>query len=240
MSMLEKFKNFEVKEEDWLSDADKRFLENWQKQYETMMQFYQDVYNQSKEVEYNIDLSFIPQYSSLRLENFQEEILKMVCAIQIGYPNQIYTHFQRSYQIELEFNKNLLSKKYQTPYKVTEEQVEKLFALQDYHDHVSDILNQTGGQTFNDLARQQLKEELKKACFNQYSSTWKISLKGKVLKYTGLDFSEWFHSYSSDDKFITIFSQSLGYFIFGKAVIPHQLFSFQIRSLRLKKKLAMQ
>ncbi len=39
MSMLKKFKNFEVKEEDWLSDADKRFLENLQKQYETMMQF---------------------------------------------------------------------------------------------------------------------------------------------------------------------------------------------------------
>lgn len=100
MSMLEKFKNFEVKEEDQISDADKQFLENWQKQYKTMMQFYRDVYAQSKEVEHNMDPSSIPHYSSLRLENFRDKVLKIVCEIQREYPNQIYSHFRRVYQME--------------------------------------------------------------------------------------------------------------------------------------------
>lgn len=100
MSMLEKFKNFEVKEEDQISDADKRFLENWEKQYESVIQFYRDVYAQSKEVENNMDPTSIPQYSSLRLENFQDKVLKMVCEIQREYPDHIYSHFRRGYQIE--------------------------------------------------------------------------------------------------------------------------------------------
>lgn len=222
MSMLEKFKNFEVKEEDQISDADKRFLENWEKQYESVIRFYRDVYTQSKEVENNMDPTSIPQYSSLRLENFRDIVLKMVCKIQREYPNHIYSHFRRGYQIEIKSNEDLLSEKYQVPYKATEEQVEKLFTLQDYHAYVADILNQTGGQTFDDLARQQLKGKMKEACLD-YNSNWKISLKGKTLKYTGWAFREWFQSYTSEDNFITLFSQVLGYFIFGGPVMPHEL-----------------
>lgn len=222
MSMLEKFKNFEVKEEDQISDADKRFLENWEKQYESVIRFYRDVYTQSKEVENNMDPTSIPQYSSLRLENFRDKVLKMVCKIQREYPNHIYSHFRRGYQIEIKSNEDLLSEKYQVPYKATEEQVEKLFTLQDYHAYVADILDQTGGQTFDDLARQQLKGKMKEACLD-YDSNWKISLKGKTLKYTGWAFREWFRSYTSEDNFITLFSQVLGYFIFGRNVMPHEL-----------------
>lgn len=222
MSMLEKFKNFEVKEEDQISDADKRFLENWEKQYESVIQFYRDVYAQSKEVENNMDPTSIPQYSSLRLENFQDKVLKMVCEIQREYPDHIYSHFRRGYQIEIKSNEDLLSEKYQVPYKATEEQVEKLFTLQDYHAYVADILDQTGGQTFDDLARQQLKGKMKEACLD-YNSNWTISLKGKTLKYTGWAFSEWFSRYTSEDKFIIKFSQALGYFIFGGPVMPYEL-----------------
>lgn len=222
MSILEKFKNFEVKEEDQISDADKRFLENWEKQYESVIQFYRNVYEQSKDTERHMDLSFIPQYSSFRLEDFRDKVLETICAIQSQYPDHIYSHFRRGYQIEIKSNKDLLSEKYQVPYKATEEQVEKLFTLQDYHAYVADILNQTGGQTFDDLARQQLKEKMKEACLD-YNSNWKISLKGKTLKYTGWAFSEWLQSYTSEDKFIIKFSQALGYFIFGRNVIPYEL-----------------
>ncbi len=222
MSMLEKFKNFEVKEEDQISDADKRFLENWQTQYKTVMQFYRNVYEQAKNTEHHMDLSFVPEYSSFRLEDFQDEVLKMVCAIQRQFPGYIYSHFRSEYRIELKSNEDLLSEKYQAPYRAAEEQVDKLFALQDYHDCVADILEQIGGQSFDDFARQQMKENMKSACLD-YNHNWRISLKGKVLKYTGYAFSEWFDRYTSEDQFIIKVSQALGYFIFERNVIPYEL-----------------
>lgn len=214
---LKNLKNFTVKEETQISPEDKAFLEKHQSLYENALSFYESVYELYQKAISKSEFSDSTKYPLFQLNEVSEYICSQVNAIQLQFINQIYSFFQRKYRLNLDSHNWEWNEKFSDYYNLSDEDIREKLKKMNYMDIVADILSQTGGMSFWDLSKQQLKEKMKDAC-KSYLGQWQISLKGATLKYTGWTMRKtWNGNYSYDydvPDFVKLLPEVLSEFLY--------------------------
>lgn len=221
MSILGKFNDFVIGEENRISAEDKAFLEKSQQHYEKALLYYSRIsalYQEERE-SYTKDFLDDYHYSVFKVDDCN--VYKKISSLQDEYISSIYSYFERTYKVNIERIKlDSFREDYQqiSRYDVNKDRAAKLLAKQHYQPFVDDIISQLGGLDFTGVATLQLKEKMKKGCYNSYRDQWNIEVKNNVLKYTdGYVSKEWYSDYRVHrDKFFEALPDVISMYLYGK------------------------
>ena len=210
MNILNKFENFELKQEDKISKEDKENCEKIQAIYEKVLSAYKEWYDI-----YHQNLKFNDEHDYYGLKIKDLSICERIRGLHNDLIWQIYNYFSRKYGIDLkqiDIDKTAFNYDYQKSTINTNPLSYKVY--------IDDILKQLGGLNFENMRIKQLKEKLKDTCKNRYSNKWNIEIKGNVIKFDNLlswNKYSWENDYraSISDGFLVLKS-SLSYFEYGK------------------------
>jgi len=140
--------------------------------------------------------------------------LDKVNSINEGFINSIYDYFITEYGIEIE--KSLVKQ-----YNPIRHANYEMFTPLNYQPTLDNILDQVGSFSFADLAVQQLKDKMFKACYNKYFDEWNIEVKNKVVKYKNAWVSEFYGTYTfgRENDFMKNIEEALSRFMYGRKMM---------------------
>lgn len=203
MNILNKFENFEIKQEDKILKEDRERCEKIQAIYEQTLSAYKkwyDIYHETK--------NCIEKHDFHNLELGDLSVCKSIGSLHNSLISNIYSYFTNKYNIDI--NKNYdEDNDFNYNYSNSTINTNPL----DYKVYVNDILRQLDGFDFKSLRVKQLKEKIKNIGKNRYSNEWKIEIKGSTIKFK--DLLSWGYWGSAPDKILLIES-ALSWFEFGE------------------------
>ena len=202
MNILNKFENFEIKQEDKISKEDRASCEKIQAVYEKTLSAYKKWYAIYHETKSSIEKH---DFYSLELDDLS--VCQNIESLHNGFISNIYSYFTRKYNIEIV--NNYEGNNYDYNYSNKTINTTPL----DYKVYVDDILRQLNGFDFKSLRIKQLKEKIKNIGKNRYSNEWKIEIKGSTIKFK--DLLSWGYWGAEPDKLLMIES-ALAWFEFGE------------------------
>lgn len=176
MDILNKFANFELKQEDKIPKEDIGNCKKIQSEYENILAAYKkwyDIYHKTLQSTVKHD------YCSLKVKDLS--ICKTIRQTHENFIYQIYDYFSSKYKVDLE---NIFTDK--TDFDYNYENYTINTEPLNYKVYVDDILRQLDGLSFKDMRIKQLKEKIKSVCQNTYKDEWKIDIKGSVIKFKDL------------------------------------------------------
>ncbi len=204
MNILNKFENFEIKQEDKISKEDRERCEKIQAIYEQTLSTYKkwyDIYHETKDC--------IEKHDFYSLELNDLSVCKNIESLHNGLISSIYSYFTAKYNIDI--NKNY-DKENDFNYNYSNKTINT--SPIDYKIYVDDILRQLNGFDFKSLRIKQLKEKIKDICKYGYGSNeWRVEIKGNTIKFNDLLY--WGYLGMEIGKLLTIES-ALSWFEFGK------------------------
>ncbi len=203
MNILNKFENFEIKQEDKILKEDRERCEKIQAIYEQTLSAYKkwyDIYHETK--------NCIEKHDFHNLELGDLSVCKSIESLHNSLISNIYSYFTNKYNIDIsknydednDFNYNYSNSTINTN-------------PLDYKVYVNDILRQLDGFDFKSLRIKQLKEKIKDICQNRYNKEWGIEIKGNTIKFNDLLY--WGYLGMETGKLLTIES-ALSWFEFGE------------------------
>lgn len=225
MSLVGKFGNFEVKQTDRISQEDKVHLERWKEKYERALCIHKAVYDVFRKEWENYteeDLEDF-QYSGVLLDDYGT--IKKIDSLQDEFVEHIFSYFSRKYNVSLnnDLPKSNLANSYYRYSRKTQPK-ELVFDFIDYHTVVDKIIDQLGGMSFQDKAIKEIKDALKKKCYNSYRDEWEIQIKGNKLIYKGGYCSPSWSSYHfNSTEFMTALLHALSFNTYGEKVHLYEL-----------------
>ncbi len=200
-NILNKFQNFELKQEDKIPAEDKETCEKIQSIYENALSTYKKWYNIYQETSKSVNEH---NYYGLKIKDLS--ICEVIQDLHENLIYQIYNYFSSKYHVEI-INNYSNKNKYDYNYSNNTINIAPL----DYKVYVDDILKQLNGLDFKSLRINQLKEKVKYMCKNRYSNEWEIEIKGNTIKFN--DLLSWGYWGTASDKLLIIES-ALSWFEF--------------------------
>lgn len=194
MGIAEKFSNFKMKQEDRISEKDKKFLETLETVTKKTLDFYHAYYDcvtRGKEEYKDIDLD--PRIQSFIVSDLG--VLDKAVNLHKQFREIIFAYFRTEYRCESvkDVEKPDLGIYHDVErdhvkygrWKETRLDIDKVWICPKYEKIVDEIINILGGMSFSELSTKEIKDKLKNECLNRYNNTWKVSVKGNVIKWTG-------------------------------------------------------
>lgn len=221
MSILGKFNNFEIGEDNRISADDKSFLEEMQEYYEKALLYYSRISALYQEEKEHYTKHFLDNYNYSVFKVNDCDVYRKISSLQSEYISTIYSHFERTYQVNIKRNKYdsfVEDYKQISTYDVNKERAGKLLVKQHYQPFVDDIVSQLGGLDFTAVATQQLKEKMKSACYNEYQDKWNIEIKNDTLRYiNGYVGKNWSGTYTVHrGQFFEVLPSVISMFLYGR------------------------
>lgn len=217
MSLMGKFANFSVGCDSRITEEDKAYFEKIQAMYEESLQYYSRVYALYTELHESYTKNELSDWEYREFTVSDLGVLKSVNCLHINFIDRIYCHYINKYSVKLD--KNFLDQfKEKTRNDTYREDIFEPFK---YMDVVDEILSQLGGLEFTDLAEQQLKDKMFKACYNKYFDKWDIEVKNKVVKYKNAWVSEFYGTYTfgRENDFMKNIEEALSRFMYGRKMM---------------------
>ena len=176
MDILNKFKNFELSQEDRIPKEDKENCERIQAIYEQTLSVYKKWYDIYHE---NSKLNQEHNYYSLQIEDLS--ICETIRHLHKNFIYRIYNYFSDKYKIDI---KQLTINDFFFKCNHSKSTIDT--NPLNYKTYVDKILKQLKGLSFENMRIKQLKEKLKNICKNNYSDKWKIDIKANIIKFNDL------------------------------------------------------
>jgi len=181
MSLLGKFKDFEIKSESRLSEDDQKWLDAQYSIALRKMEMYKKVYDllQCEENHYTefetevLANKYQSCSNSCSLISF--DITRLTSEVYNGFIKCIYNHFSYKYNVSLDnkFTKRDIYNR------------EPSFDLISKDEVMESIFNQLGGCSFVEKSKNELRSRLSKLAYNNYQNKWEVSVKGNKFTYKG-------------------------------------------------------
>ena len=176
MDIINKFKNFELSQEDRIPKEDKENCERIQAIYEQTLSVYKkwyDIYHENSKLN--------QEHNRYGLQINDLSICETIGHLHENLIYRIYRYFSNKYKIDI---KQPIINDFVFKYNYSESTIDT--NPLNYKTYVDEILKQLNGLSFENMRIKQLKENLKNICKNNYSDKWNIDIKANIIKFNDL------------------------------------------------------